>query len=238
VRHISEKEYAHELLGDKFAHGLSMYDTQRRMDILIDEFLPESAVKGKRVLEVGAGYGFFSERLQQRGAIVTATDIGEGLLAQVKERVGCECIQADALSLEESFGRNSFDTVLSSECVEHTPSPGEALRQMAKVLRPGGWLSVSTPNLIWQPVVRLATFAGARPFDGLENFSTFRGMRQALAPESVQVVRQKGLHLFPFQLPLHSLSRWCDRRLQVFRSLMINLCVLGRKTAAFEVKAD
>jgi hypothetical protein len=54
-------------------------------------------------------------------------------------------------------------------------------------------------------------------------------MRRVLAASGVETVREAGLHLFPFQIPLHRLSTWCDRRLQPLRPLMINLCVLGRK---------
>ncbi|MCP5115407.1 MAG: hypothetical protein GY953_31655 [bacterium] len=88
---------------------------------------------------------------------------------------------------------------------------------------------MSTPNLVWWPVVRLATLARIRPYDGLENFSTFGGMRRTLADAGVEVLRQKGLHLFPFQIPLHRLYSWGDEHLQLLKSLMINICILGRK---------
>jgi hypothetical protein len=100
---------------------------------------------------------------------------------------------------------------------------------MAAVLKPGGYLAVSTPNIVWSPVVKLATALRVRPFDGHERFSSWSRMRRVLAASGVEIVREAGLHLFPFQIPLHRLSTWCDRRLQPLRPLMINLCVLGRK---------
>jgi hypothetical protein len=103
---------------------------------------------------------------------------------------------------------------------------------MAGVLAPGGYLSASTPNLLWLPAVRLATAIGTRPFDGHENFSTWGSLARALADGGLTVERREGLHLFPFQLGLHRLSRWCDRHLQALRALMINLCVLARKPGA------
>jgi 2-polyprenyl-6-hydroxyphenyl methylase/3-demethylubiquinone-9 3-methyltransferase len=230
LRTISKKEYIHDELGERFDRALSQYDTQRRVEVLIDEFLPEATIAGKTVLDVGTGLGFFAERLQQRGAVVTAVDIGENLLKRVRQRVGCECVCADALSLVDSFGVNRFDVVVSSECIEHTPDPREALRQMAAVLKPGGLISVSTPNILWLPVVRAATMLKFRPFDGLEKFSTFASIRKTLESSSVEVVREKGLHLFPFQFHLYGLSRWCDENLQGLRHLMINLCVLARKS--------
>jgi hypothetical protein len=97
------------------------------------------------------------------------------------------------------------------------------------VVRPGGFISVSTPNRLWRPVVTLATRLKLRPFDGYENFSTWRSLRAALDDHGADVVREYGLHLFPFQLPLHRLSAVCDRRLQPLRGLMINLCILAVK---------
>ena len=231
MREISEQELCHERLGESFEAALSLYDTRRRVAVLIDDFFPDDLLVGKRVLEVGAGLGYFSEHLTRRGARVLATDIGSGLLERVRERAGCDIAVADALELESQFGRDHFDIVLSSECIEHTPSPEQALRQMARVLKPGGYLSVSTPNVVWHPIVTAATKLKLRPFDGLENFSSFKLIRRALASEGVTVVREYGLHLFPFQLGMHGFSQWCDRHLQLLRCIMINLCVLGRKSS-------
>jgi hypothetical protein len=100
---------------------------------------------------------------------------------------------------------------------------------MAAVLRPGGYLVVSTPNLLWRPVVQLATWLRLRPFDGLENFLSWRAVRGTLREAGLRILRQQGLHLFPFQLGLDRLSRWCDRHAQFLRPLMIDICVLAQK---------
>lgn len=225
------EELVHEHLGDEFELALSQYDTKRRLEVLIDEFLPDSALRGKAVLDVGCGLGFFSERLVQRGAVVTACDLGPGLVARTRRRVRCTALVADALHLVDRFDVNHFDVVVSSECIEHTPRPADAVKQMMAVLRPGGYLSISTPNKAWLPVVRFATMIGARPFDGFENFSSWTSIRRTIEETGGAIVREHGLHLFPFQVPLHSLSRWCDVHLQALRAVMINVCVLAQKRA-------
>lgn len=226
----TESEFVHERLGDDFERALSTYDTQRRVDILIDRFLEDHELRDKRVLDVGCGLGYFSQRLVERGADVLACDLGPGLVERTRERAGCEGVVADALALVSQFGASSFDVVVSSECIEHTPDPARALREMVGVLRPGGILSVSTPNTLWWPVVRLATALRVRPFDGHENFSTYRSLTDTLEGAGAVVERKYGLHLFPFQLPAHRLSTWCDGHLQSLRALMINLCVRARKS--------
>lgn len=229
MRAITEEELCHERLGDEFESALSQYDTRRRVEVLIDQFLSDEMVRGKDTLDVGCGLGYFSKRLSERGANLIACDIGPGLVQRTREFAGCRAEVADALELTGQFGLARFDLVVSSECIEHTPSPRRALEQMASVLRPGGYLAVSTPNIVWSPVVKLATALRLRPFDGHERFSSWPGVRRVLRGCGVEVVREFGLHLFPFQIPLRGLSRWCDRHLQPLRPLMINLCVLGRK---------
>jgi SAM-dependent methyltransferase len=197
--------------------------------VLIDDFLPDSVLARRTVLDVGCGLGHFSERLVQRGAHVIACDLGPGLVERTRRRAGCEAVVADALDLARQFGPDRFDVVVSSECIEHTPDPARAIHEMLRVLRPGGLLSLSTPNRVWAPVVRLATAARLRPFDGLENFSTWRGIRGAVERGGAAVIREHGLHLLPFQLPMHEWLRWCDARCQPLRGVMINICVLAQK---------
>jgi 2-polyprenyl-3-methyl-5-hydroxy-6-metoxy-1,4-benzoquinol methylase len=232
TRPIGDEELVHERLGAAFGHAVSEYDTARRVEALIDGFLGDIDITRASVLDVGCGIGFFARALQARGAEVIACDIGTDLVARVRMTVGCECVRADALSLVDQFGTDRFDIVLSSECIEHTPSPERALQQMSRILKPGGRLSVSTPNVVWYPVVRLATLANMRPFDGPESFSTFQSMRRVLEAEGLRVIAERGLHLIPFQLKWFTVSRWCDERLQALRWLMINLCVLAEKPEA------
>lgn len=229
MRIVESKEYAHERLGDRFETALSNYDTQRRVETLVDDFLTDDMVRGKKTLDVGCGLGFFSERLHQRGADVTACDLGPNLVERTVKRVGCKGVVADALALVDQFGPESFDLVVSSECVEHTPSPERAIAQMLGLLKKGGVLSISTPNLLWSPVVKAATWLKLRPFDGYENFISWREIRRNVVASEATIIREEGLHLYPFQFGVHSLSTWLDRSAQPLRGLMINMCILARK---------
>lgn len=231
-RPIDPREMTHERLGDRFASALSRYDTDRRVEVLVDEFLGAECLRGAKVLDVGCGLGDFSQRLADLGGEVTACDLGAGLVERTRRRVGCEAVVADVLDLTKTFAAGSFDIVLSSECIEHTPDPSRGVEQMARLVKPGGLLSISTPNRLWWPVVKLATVARLRPFDGLENFSTWSGLRQTLAQEGLHVVREKGLHAFPFQFGFHRLSRWIDDNAQPLRGGMINICILAHKPAS------
>ena len=229
IRVISEAEMCHERLGDDFESALSDYDTRRRVEVLVDDFLSDVARPGVSALDVGCGLGFFSEALHQRGVDVLACDLGKGLVERTQQRVGCKAQTADALRLSQQLGEDQFDVVISSECIEHTPDPRQAIREMAKVLKPGGYLSLSTPNLVWQPIVRAATRLNCRPFNGNENFTSWASMRRTLDACGIEIVREYGLHPFPFQFGMNGLSRRLEKHFQWARLGMINVCVLGRK---------
>lgn len=229
MKESGEKTLFYERMGDGFEEALSQYDTRRRIQVLVDQFLSDEMVVGKSALDVGCGLGFFGERLAQRGAQVVACDIGLGLVRRSRQRASCSGVVTDAMRLTDCFGNERFDLVVSSECIEHTPDPEKALKELAGVVRPGGYLAVSTPNVVWYPVVRAATLLRVRPFGGYEHFSSWHSLRTTLESAGVEVLAEYGLHLFPFQLGLNRVSRWCDEHLQRLRGVMINLCVLGRK---------
>lgn len=230
-RYVDLREMTHERLGDRFASALSRYDTDRRVEVLVDEFLGGERLRGAKVLDVGCGLGDFSQRLSDLGADVTACDLGAGLVHRTRARVGCKAVVADALNLSATFEPESFDIVLSSECIEHTPDPKRAVLEMLRLVKPGGLISISTPNHLWWPVVRLASILKLRPFDGFENFSSWDGLRGVLAEGGSVVVQEKGLHAFPFQFGLHALSRLIDENMQPIRGAMINICILAKKSS-------
>ena len=229
MRVISQAEYCHERLGDDFETALSDYDTTRRVEVLVEDFLVGAAKPGTKALDVGCGLGYFSESLHKRGVDVLACDLGANLVEQTRSRVGCNAVIADALNLVAQFGAGQFDLVVSSECIEHTPEPPAAVKQMAGVLKEGGLISISTPNVVWLPVVRAATRMKLRPFDGYENFSSWKSLRQTLDDCGIEIIREYGLHPIPFQFRLHRCSRLLERYSQSLRACMINICILGRK---------
>jgi len=102
----------------------------------------DGALAGQRVLEVGCGRGVGLEILLSLGAThVTGVDLDPRMVALAQKRVARYGSRArapvgDAEALDAPDG--SFDVVVDYGILHHVPNWPQALRQIARVLKPGG----------------------------------------------------------------------------------------------------
>jgi ubiquinone/menaquinone biosynthesis C-methylase UbiE len=92
---------------------------------------------GKEVLEVGCGTGLIMRGLDGRAKRLVGVDISPGMLAEARRR-GFDVFEGKAEKLP--FADESFDLAYSFKVLAHVPDIELALREMARVLRPGGHL--------------------------------------------------------------------------------------------------
>lgn len=114
-----------------------------------------AAHAGERVLDVAAGTGTSSVEYAKDGAMVIASDFSAGMVEEARRRhPELEVVQADALDLP--FPDEVFDVVTVSYGIRNVSDHRAALREMARVTRPGGRLVVvefSRP--VWRPFAAL-----------------------------------------------------------------------------------
>jgi 2-polyprenyl-3-methyl-5-hydroxy-6-metoxy-1,4-benzoquinol methylase len=101
---------------------------------------------GERLLDVGAGAGRHAFEGLRRGALVSAVDIDEAPLEDVAG-FGVPCAAGSVLALP--FDDGAFDRAIAAEVLEHVDDDRGALRELARVVRPGGVLAVTVPR--WLP---------------------------------------------------------------------------------------
>lgn len=223
-----EKSLTHDRLTDQFDALMNEYDISRRLEVLVGDFLGDTDLHGKLVLDAGCGTGRGTARLQQRGAQVVSLDLGMRLLQYTREHYGSITTQASVLQFP--FADNTFDVVFSTEVIEHTPDPLLAVTDMVRVLKPGGKLVLSTPNWLWQLPVRAASALRLRPYDGIENFPKPADLQSTLRHLNGRLIEHRGLHLIPFQIKaLQPVSRYFDRFGRALLPVMINQCLLFEK---------
>ncbi|HYF44540.1 MAG TPA: bifunctional 2-polyprenyl-6-hydroxyphenol methylase/3-demethylubiquinol 3-O-methyltransferase UbiG [Ramlibacter sp.] len=106
---------------------------------------------GRRVLDVGCGGGILADAMARKGANVLGIDLATKALrvAQLHAlEAGTPNIEYREVSVEALAAQQpgSFDAVTCMEMLEHVPDPGSVVRACASLVRPGGWVFMSTIN--------------------------------------------------------------------------------------------
>lgn len=173
-------------------------------------------VAGLSGLDIGCGEGYNTRELARRGARMTAIDIAPTFIRHVQaaedaEPLGISCQVADGLSLP--FPDQAFDFAVAFMSLMDMPDQGLALREAARVLRPGGFLQFSILHPCFAPPYRRVLRDGdgrttgvelARYFDNIDGRPEVWTFSNAPAQERDRVQ--------PFVTPRfhRTLSQWVD----------------------------
>jgi ubiquinone/menaquinone biosynthesis C-methylase UbiE len=110
-------------------------------------------ISNRRVLEIACGRGDFAAwcaSLDAPPAVLVAADFSATAVRHARDRLPAtspvRLLQADAQAMGLASGM--FDTVICCETLEHLHEPWTALEELARVLRPGGRLFLTTPNYL------------------------------------------------------------------------------------------
>jgi SAM-dependent methyltransferase len=162
-----------------------LYKSQRDRQLVVKSL---ELRDGERVLEVGCGYGWISQALWEAAGIEwTGVDQSSEMICRLRTSHpdrGSRAVASDACSLP--FGASEFDKVLCTGVLMHIIESDAAVRELVRVLRPGGRLVCSINNTLSPYSVPVR----------LWNQRKNRFVQKFQLPSSfVQLLRNLGLHL-------------------------------------------
>jgi SAM-dependent methyltransferase len=130
-------------------------DANRPWHDLLFRYIEARDMAGTRVLEIGCGRGELACRVMREPVTprqYVAADFAQSALLLGRRRArrdGLGGIQWAAADMQHlPLGDATFDAVISCETIEHLPDPVQALREVHRVLAPGGRLFLTTPNYL------------------------------------------------------------------------------------------
>ncbi len=176
------KQYAidKQLARRSFNRAADTYDAAAELQNEIGDRLIERLdfirLQPRRILDLGAGTGFFTAALlkRYRKADVIALDIAERMLQRVQARGGWfrkpQCVCADAETLP--FVNDSFDFIFSNLMLQWCTDLEATLKELRRVLAPGGLLMFTT----FGPDTLMELRASWEAVDGYTHVNTFIDM--------------------------------------------------------------
>jgi len=228
---MESKEKFYDSIAENFDSIMNMYDTNRRLGVIFKDFLGNENLNNKTLLDGGCGTEWFTKSAIERGAIVTSIDISPKLVGIThRKNPGVNGITCSILELP--FKDNSFDYVISSDVIEHTPDPYKGVDEMIRVLKPKGKLCITVPNkTFWYFSLFIANLFKLRKYQGFENWVSYFKLKKYLILKKVDIIEYKGIHLFPFVISplnnvLYKLAKVFDKMLGF---MMVNIAVCAIK---------
>ena len=173
-------------------HMAYVYEDRAR-----DEILRMIPCDGKVIGSIGCGRGATEAVLVQGGREVHGVDISEDAIASARQRLSSARVVAAAE--RGPFAAASLDGLILADVIEHVPRAWEALGAYAAMVRPGGWVVISVPNMRNIKVVGRFIFGGDWPEERTGIFDATH----------VQVMTRKRLIRWCRGAGLH-IERWFD----------------------------
>jgi 2-polyprenyl-3-methyl-5-hydroxy-6-metoxy-1,4-benzoquinol methylase len=161
------------------------------------EFRHVTITEGQRVLDVGAGAGFFLRIAVRLGAVATGVEPSPVAAERARQK-GLKVFTGTVEMFAQAHSDQAFDLITANHVLEHTPDPVETLAAMKKLLGRGGgviWISVPNADCYFCPKLKGSWHSADLPRHLMQFSSaslTRAGDRAGLAVESLRTFSLPG----------------------------------------------
>ena len=127
------------------------YGNNMLFDIYYDFIFKEISeyckdIKNGKVLDVGCAYGFMLERFPESWQKF-GMDVSYYAINKARKRLSSAMLSVGNAERDLHFPQNYFDIILLNDIVEHLKDPEKALKSAYRILKKGGIMYITTPNL-------------------------------------------------------------------------------------------
>jgi ubiquinone/menaquinone biosynthesis C-methylase UbiE len=203
--HIHDLEIARNPVGSEaFFDELEAYRFEKL------DYLPKvvdfAAYEGKRLLEVGCGVGTDLVRFARGGALVTGVDLAATSIELARKNMSAKGVAGDLSTMNGEaleFADDSFDVVYAHGVLQYTDDIERMLREIRRVLRPGGEAILMVYNRYSWLYLLSKLFGTKLEHEDAPAFGTFSipGFRRMLKEFShVEIIPER----FPVKTKLHT----------------------------------
>lgn len=95
------------------------------------------------------------------------------------------------------FSDQQFDNILCFETVEHFPQPEKFIKEISRVVKKGGEVIITTPNIAWEPVHSIAAIFGFHHSEGPHRFISRRKLHKFMERAGLKIIKEETTVLVP-----------------------------------------
>ncbi|MGA1979762.1 MAG: methyltransferase domain-containing protein [Sedimentisphaerales bacterium] len=138
--------YSDRVCGEMSFKGLpaSVVNVRYYKPYAFDILTEKVELNGRRTLDIGCSFGKWVYWMAKAGAKAVGIDLAEGCIKWGKKNLNLDLRQCAITDIDEPD--NSFDVITMIDLIEHVAELGGFMKNLMKLLKPGGLVFVQTPN--------------------------------------------------------------------------------------------
>jgi SAM-dependent methyltransferase len=169
--------------------------------------------KPSRILNVWSRTGELGDFLKERGIDSFVVNLELSLrMIQTGLALGRQGQYVQSSLDDLPIGSCTMDLVISLETLEHCPDPSRFLREVHRVLRPGGQMILSCPPRYAEIVLWIYERFAVNHGEGPHEFLASRMVKRLLKENGFELLHHRGTLFVPFEQPwAQRVDQWCER---------------------------